>query len=150
MALGQTARPAPEQPIPYSHRLHAGQLKIPCNTCHPNPDPGEMMTIPQAGKCMSCHSSIKTDSPAIQRLAAFAKNDRQLPWVRVYSIPSYVYFSHRIHLKAGSACANCHGDVAASERVSREGDISMGECMNCHREQKASIDCSFCHEAMQQ
>ena len=141
-----SAQTAPEQPIPFSHKVHAGSLKVACKMCHPSPDPGEMMTIVAASRCMQCHSAIKTDSPAIQKLAAFAKNDREIKWARVYQVPSYVNFSHRSHLEAGTTCEDCHGKVAQRDVLNREGDISMGGCMNCHRLKKVSIDCTFCHE----
>ena len=149
-ALPVAAATAPVQPIPFSHKAHAGDLKLPCKMCHANPDPGEAMKIAAPSTCMQCHSAIKTDSPAIQKLAEFAKAGRNVPWVRVYQIPSYVSFSHRAHLQAGNACVDCHGQVAARDRLSRETDISMGGCMNCHRLKKASIDCTFCHEDLQQ
>lgn len=114
--------------------------------CHPNPDPGEMMTIAAASKCMQCHSAIKTDSPAIQKLAAFAKNEREIKWQRVYQIPAYVRFSHRSHTDASVACATCHGPVAEREQLAKEVDLSMGACMACHRMKKVSIDCGFCHD----
>lgn len=144
-----SAASAPEQPIPFNHQAHAGNLKIKCRMCHPDPDPGETMTLPVASMCMQCHSAIKADSPAIQKLAAFAKNDREIPWIRVYEIPTYVKFSHRAHLESGSTCEECHGPVAQRAQLSKEGDISMGGCMSCHRAKKASIDCGFCHEPLQ-
>jgi len=148
-AVGQTQKqppPPPEQPIPYSHKLHVGTLKLKCNMCHPNKDPGEIMGIPQASTCMQCHSSVKTDSPAIQKLADYAKSSRQIRWARVYEIPTYVMFSHKAHLEAGNTCQECHAQVAERDQLFREADISMGGCMNCHRMKKASNDCSFCHE----
>jgi len=148
-AVGQTQKqppPPPEQPIPYSHKLHVGTLKLKCNMCHPNKDPGEIMGIPQASTCMQCHSSVKTDSPAIQKLADYAKSSRQIRWARVYEIPTYVMFSHKAHLEAGNTCQECHAQVAERDQLFREADISMGGCMTCHRMKKASNDCSFCHE----
>ena len=142
-----SAADAPVQPIPFSHKVHAGAMKLACKMCHPNPDPGETMTVVAAGKCMSCHSAIKADSPAIQRLAAYAKDNRAVPWVRVYEIPSFVDFSHRAHLEKGNTCQDCHGPVAERDQLAKETDISMGGCMNCHRTKKASLDCAFCHEA---
>lgn len=141
------AEPEPvQQPIPFSHKVHAGDLKVPCKNCHTSPDPGEMMTFPAASKCMQCHAAIKADSPAIQKVAAAAKENREIPWVRVYQIPAYVNFSHRDHLESGSTCQDCHGQVATRAQLFKEGDITMGACMNCHRQKKASIDCGFCHE----
>ncbi|HLK65343.1 MAG TPA: cytochrome c3 family protein [Bryobacteraceae bacterium] len=74
--VAQTEKAAPQQPLPFSHKVHAGALKLKCKMCHPNPDPGESMRIAPASLCMTCHSAIKTDSPAIQRLASYAKSDR--------------------------------------------------------------------------
>src|SRR5439155_27285961 len=73
--LRQVAPSPPQQPIPFSHKMHAGNLQLQCKGCHPNPDPGEMMRIAPPSTCMACHSAIKTDSPAVQKLAAFAKED---------------------------------------------------------------------------
>lgn len=95
---------------------------------------------------MTCHSTIKTDSPAIQKLAAAAKDGREIKWVRVYEIPSYVNFSHRTHVAAGNQCEECHGPVATRAQLAREGNISMGGCMECHRAKKAGLDCTYCHE----
>ncbi len=142
----QTTPSPPQQPIPFSHKMHAGNLQLQCKGCHPNPDPGEMMRIASPSTCMACHSAIKPDSPAVQKLAAFAKEGREIRWARVYEIPAYVYFSHRTHAESGNTCAECHGQVPERDHLYREGDITMGGCMNCHREKKASLDCSYCHE----
>jgi hypothetical protein len=135
-----------EQPLPFSHKQHAGTLKLACKMCHPNPNPGESMTIAGAATCMQCHSAIKTDSPAIQKLAQYAKEQRPVPWVRIYEIPSYVNFSHRTHLEAKTACEDCHAKVVERDQLWKQGDISMGGCMKCHQAKKVSIDCTFCHE----
>jgi hypothetical protein len=153
VASAQAPKPnatPPEQPIPFSHKVHAGTLKLQCKMCHSNPDPGEMMTVAVASKCMQCHTSMKADSPAIRKLAGAAKNDREIKWERVYEIPAYVAFSHRAHLTAGTTCVDCHGKVAERDQLFREADISMGGCMNCHRTRKVSIDCAFCHEQQPQ
>src|SRR5439155_7084886 len=86
---------APAQPIPFSHKVHAGTLKLQCKMCHPNPDPGETMTIAKPSTCMQCHSTIKADSPPIQRLAQADKSGRAIRWVRIYGIPDFAFFSHR-------------------------------------------------------
>jgi len=138
----------PQQPIPYSHKLHAGELDLKCSNCHLNSDPGEKMGIPATSICMECHSTISADKPAIQKLSAFAKNNRPVPWVRVYEIPSYVRFSHRAHLSAGSSCTQCHGQVKEREQLYKEVDTSMASCVKCHRANKASVDCTYCHEQM--
>jgi hypothetical protein len=137
---------AQQQPIPFSHKVHAGTMKLACKTCHPNPDPGETETIVAPAKCMECHSAIKTESPAIQRLAAAAKEGKDIPWVRVYSIPSFVNFSHRKHTDKGVTCQDCHGPVAERDQLVKETDLSMGGCMQCHTAKKASLDCALCHD----
>ena len=139
----------PEQPVPFSHKHHAGTLGLECKKCHVNPDPGEMMTFPVLTTCMECHAAIKTDSPHIQKIAAAAQAGEQLDWVRVYEVPGFVYFSHRSHLAAGAECAKCHGDVPSRERISLAGDITMAGCMNCHIESGSSIDCAYCHEPLE-
>jgi len=140
------AADAPPQPLPFSHKTHAGTMKLACKMCHPNPDPGETMTIVKPARCMDCHSTIKADSPAIQTLAGYAKEGRDVPWRRVYAIPSYVDFSHRKHLEKGNTCADCHGPVAERDALAQETDLTMGGCMSCHKARKASVDCGFCHE----
>lgn len=135
----------PQQPIPYSHKTHLG-LGLQCKNCHTNPDPGEMMGIPETKVCMGCHQAVKTDSPHIQKLTEYHKQGRPVPWIRVYEIPSYVFFSHKSHLQAGATCETCHGPVKEREALWRETNISMGGCMECHTKNKASNDCGFCHE----
>ena len=131
LATIMSAQNGPPQPVPYSHKIHAGDLKLKCAICHPNPDPGETMTLPKPAVCGQCHAG---------------KYDREIKWVRVYEVPSFVDFSHRKHIAAGNTCEECHGPVATRAVMSRETDLTMGGCMNCHREKKASIDCTFCHE----
>lgn len=131
LASAAVAQNGPQQPVPYSHQLHAGELKLKCAMCHPNPDPGESMTLPAPSVCGQCHAG---------------KYDHPIKWVRVYQIPGFVEFSHRRHIDAKNTCEDCHGPVASRAIMARETDLSMGGCMNCHREKKASIDCTFCHE----
>jgi hypothetical protein len=115
--------------------------------CHPNTDPGDTMGLPEVATCMQCHSAISPKNAAMQKLQAFAKQDRDVDWVRVYQIPSYVSFSHRTHLKVGASCQTCHGAVAERVALFKEKETSMGACMDCHRAKQASIDCSYCHAA---
>jgi Zn ribbon nucleic-acid-binding protein len=140
----------PKQPVPYSHKQHLA-MGLQCKNCHTSPDPGETMGLPAVKVCMGCHTSVKTDSPHIQKLARHAADKTEPPWVRVYQIPSYVFFSHKIHLEsaAGAKCESCHGPVATREALWKETNISMGACMECHRQNKASNDCTYCHEPRQ-
>lgn len=134
-AFHAAAQTGPAQPVPYSHKLHAGDLKLQCASCHTNPDPGEAMTIPQAAGCKTCHAK-----------APFVTSGEEIKWVRVYQVPNFVFFSHRSHI-AANTCEDCHGPVAQRVQLAREKDLSMGSCMNCHREKKVSNDCTFCHDA---
>lgn len=143
MALAQTPV---TQPIPFSHKQHAG-ASLKCNDCHTTPDAGEVVTFPTTAKCMICHRAIKTDSPAIKDLTRFATSKQEVPWARVYQIPSFVYFSHKVHLDSGAACETCHGPVAQRDQLAKETDLSMGACMTCHSSHKATLDCAGCHEA---
>lgn len=138
--------PAPEQPLPYSHRAHAGAQKLECKMCHPIPDTGELATLPETAVCMTCHRSVKMDSPHIQKLAVFHSEKRQIPWRRVYRIPDYVFFSHKEHGDKGVACEACHGPVRERDVIRKEKDISMAACMDCHRARQASNACNYCHE----
>jgi Cytochrome c7 and related cytochrome c/Class III cytochrome C family len=136
---------APLQPIPYSHKLHLA-LGLKCKDCHEMPTPGEAMTLPEASKCMPCHTTIGRDRPAIQKLSDYARQKRSIPWIRVYEIPSFVFFSHKTHLDAGVKCESCHGPVAQRDRLWRETPFSMAWCTNCHRASKATTDCGSCHQ----
>ncbi len=140
------AAETPKQPVPFSHKQHAGDLKLACKMCHPNPEPGERMTIVGTAACMQCHSAIKTESPAIQKLAALDRNKRPMPWVPVYAVPSFVDFSHKVHTSKGAICQDCHGAVAEKNELARESDLSMGGCIACHKQKEAPIGCTACHE----
>jgi Zn ribbon nucleic-acid-binding protein len=135
----------PVQPVPFSHKQHAGTLKMPCQYCHTLSRSGETLLIPRAQFCMQCHATVGTDNPGVQKLAQFAKTDRTIPWVRIYELPSFVSFSHKIHLQHGATCEQCHGQVSQRTRLYQEADISMAACVNCHRAKRASTDCSTCH-----
>jgi hypothetical protein len=138
----------PQQPIAYSHKLHAGALKLQCAQCHPIPGDGDFATIPPTSACMACHKTTKKDSPEIAKLAAADAKGETIQWVRVYKIPDYVFFNHRKHVSAeGVTCETCHGPVKEREVLRREKDISMGACMDCHRSKNVSVSCTFCHDA---
>ena len=136
----------PQQPLPFSHKQHVG-TGLKCAECHKNADPGESMGLPVVAKCMACHIEIAKTKPTIQKLKAYAVAKQQVPWVRVYELPGFVWFSHRTHLAAKAKCETCHGQVAERDVLTREVNISMGTCMECHRKNEASIDCNLCHEA---
>lgn len=121
-------------------------MGLKCNACHKNPEPGEAMGFPAEAFCMGCHSTIKTDSPHIQKLASAAKEKIPIEWVRVYQIPKFVYFSHRVHTAAGATCESCHGPVPQRDVITKEVIHNMRNCMACHTKMKARNECTTCHE----
>ena len=148
-AQGKEASPAksepPVQPIPYSHKKHLA-LGLKCQQCHPNPEPGDRMTLPPAAKCMACHVTIAKDKPSIQKLAEFAKSNQPIPWIRIYVVSSWVYWNHRSHLEAKMSCELCHGQVDQTEVMTRVSDVTtMAGCIDCHRKNDVSTGCRSCH-----
>ena len=137
----------PAQPVPFSHRQHSA-TGIKCVDCHSIRSPGDAAGFPNEARCMGCHATIKTDSPAIQKVAEAARLRRPLSWVRVYRLPKTVYFSHEVHYrKAGADCAICHGPVSQRDAIGLEKSIAMPDCMSCHDRYKASNDCNLCHDS---
>jgi len=137
--------PAPAQPVPFSHKRH-GAIGFECRQCHANPDGGQMMTFPPSEICLSCHQAIAADRPSIQKLSALAAAG-PIPWVRVYTLPDYVFWSHAPHLKAGVTCEACHGPVGERDVTARETDVvTMLGCQRCHDQRRAPTDCGDCHE----
>lgn len=134
---------AVEQPLPYSHKTHVA-VGLKCTGCHAMPGNGEMATFPPESLCMACHASVKKDSPYIKKLAQFAKDKKPVPWVRVYQLPAYVWFSHKDHLKKVT-CEACHGPVAERDVIKREKPITMAACMACHDDAGAANECNTCH-----
>jgi Class III cytochrome C family/Cytochrome c7 and related cytochrome c len=136
----------PTQPIAFSHKTHSvSGLK--CQDCHPNPDPGDHMTLPAAQRCMTCHATIAKNKPEIEKLAKFANSKEPIPWVRLYSVPAGVYWSHRAHLSAALQCDSCHGAIAQMDKTARVTKVTtMDGCIGCHREKGAGTGCGFCHE----
>ncbi|TAH18287.1 MAG: cytochrome C [Cytophagales bacterium] len=125
---------APEQPIPFSHKLHAGQYEIDCKYCHNTVEKSKHASIPGPYVCMNCHNSIKTTSPNMQKIYEYVENDEPIQWVRVHNLPDLAYFNHAQHVKvAGLDCTNCHGDIKNMEVVQQVSLLTMGWCIDCHR-----------------
>jgi cytochrome c7-like protein/class III cytochrome C family protein len=136
----------PVQPIPYSHKKHLS-LGLDCKDCHTNPEPGKLMTFPDASKCMLCHVTVANDKPSIQKLAEFAKSKQAIPWVRVYTVLPGVAWNHRAHLEARVNCETCHGQVRQMEAMSEVTSVTtMYSCLNCHEMNHAKAACDTCHK----
>jgi hypothetical protein len=140
---------SPEQPLAFMHNVHVQDNRIPCAYCHFSTNTSEDAGIPAVETCMGCHRFVQGTSPdfqqQIQILMGFWADSIAIPWVRVYSVPEFVQFTHQPHIRAGVTCATCHGDVAAMARVEKVAPLTMGWCVNCHRDRGAPDDCATCH-----
>ena len=125
---------APKQPIAFSHKLHAGEYEIACQYCHTGVEIGKSANIPSVNICMNCHSQIKTDSPEIQKLYTAQETGEPIEWVRVHNLPDLAYFNHSQHVKVGEVeCQTCHGDIEDMTVVKQHAPLTMGWCIDCHR-----------------
>lgn len=124
---------APVQPVPYSHALHVGQLGLDCRYCHSNVDKAGYANLPPAQTCMNCHSVVKKDSPLLAVVRNSYETGDPVPWVKVHEVPDFAYFDHSIHVNRGVSCVECHGKVNEMEVVTHTESLSMGFCLDCHR-----------------
>ena len=165
MNLGRSKDYQPEQPIYYSHKVHAGVNQINCQYCHAGVYQGKQATLPSVNVCMNCHTAINeyngeplvkengdvVDGTAeIKKLYEFAgytpgetwdpSKAKPIEWIRIHNLPDHVYFNHAQHVNAGQiACQQCHGDIQKMGEVKQFADLSMGWCVNCHRETKVQF-----------
>ncbi len=124
----------PRQPIEFSHKQHAGDLGLDCRYCHSTVERAAFAAVPPTQVCMNCHKAVKTGSDRLTLLRERVADDGPVPWVRVHDLPDYVYFDHRAHLSAGVGCASCHGRVDQMARVTQVQPLTMGWCLDCHRD----------------
>jgi hypothetical protein len=130
---------APLQPVPYSHRLHAGDLGIDCRYCHANIERSAHAMIPATQTCMGCHAIVKTDSAKLEPVRDSWKTGAPIEWTKVHKLPEHAYFNHSAHLAAGVGCATCHGRIDQMEVVRLDKPISMGWCLECHRDPSPNL-----------
>jgi hypothetical protein len=130
---------APVQPVPFSHALHNGQLGIDCRYCHIGVDKGAASTVPTAQTCMNCHNQIKTDSPLLAPVRESYASGDPVKWVKVHQVPDYVYFNHAVHVNRGISCVECHGQINEMEVVTHSKPLSMGFCLDCHRDPASKV-----------
>ena len=127
----------PDQPVPYDHKLHVGQLGMDCRYCHSFVENSGHANVPTASTCWNCHQNVKTDSPKLEPIRkAIDKNyenydGKPVEWVRIHRSPDYVYFDHSAHVNRGVSCASCHGDV--------------GEMVVVHHQESHSMSLSLIH-----
>ncbi|NDC89460.1 MAG: cytochrome C [Bacteroidetes bacterium] len=130
---------APEQPVPYSHRLHAGQLGIDCQYCHTSVTVGAYANVPPTQTCMNCHTQIKTDSPRLEPVRASWSSGEPIEWIKVHHLADYARFDHSVHVNNGVGCETCHGRIDQMEIVYQAEPLSMGWCLECHRQPELYI-----------
>jgi hypothetical protein len=168
MGIGMEQNYQPEQPIAFSHALHAGENQIDCNYCHSSARHSKHSGIPSANVCMNCHmyvdgseitddaGNLKYDgegSPEIAKIYAaigwdsenreYIEGYEQQPikWVRIHNLPDLAYFNHSQHVSAGQLeCQECHGPVETMEEVYQYSELTMGWCINCHRETEVQFN----------
>ena len=123
-----------EQPVPFSHEHHVGQLGIDCRYCHTSVETSSFANVPSTDICMTCHSQLYTDSPMLAPVRESLQTGQPLEWNRVNTLPDFVYFDHSAHVQHGVACAECHGRVDQMPLTWKAQTLNMGFCLDCHRD----------------
>jgi len=124
----------PHQPVPYSHKLHVGELGLDCRYCHAGVEVAAVASVPPTQVCMNCHQLVARDSELLEPIRASFQSGKPMRWVRIHKVPEYAYFDHSVHIGAGVGCASCHGDIGAAEEVQQVEPLSMSWCLDCHRD----------------
>jgi hypothetical protein len=135
----------PLQPVPFSHQLHAGQLKLDCRYCHNTVEKAGHAAIPATATCGNCHGGdavkqgtvlgvIHPTSVLLEPVRKSLKEDQPVLWARVHDAPDFVYFNHAAHINRGVGCESCHGRIDTMEVVQQMQPLSMKWCLDCHRE----------------
>ena len=135
---------SPEQPVPFSHKLHAGELNLDCRYCHSTVEKSNHAAIPATSTCINCHSgadangvtpftSVHGTSPKLLPVRRSYVTGEPVGWKRVHDLADYVYFSHQAHVTRGVSCVECHGRIDKMEQVWQDKSLSMSFCLDCHR-----------------
>lgn len=123
----------PEQPVPYDHAFHAGQLGMDCRYCHNHVEQSPHANVPTTQTCMNCHSQVATGSARLLPVRESWATGVPIQWVKVNHLPDYAQFSHAAHVNVGVGCESCHGRVDQMPVVHQVSPMSMGWCLDCHR-----------------
>jgi hypothetical protein len=135
----------PEQPIPFSHRVHAGVKAIQCQFCHPYVGRSIHPGLPPVEKCLYCHNYIIANHPWIQKEHEYFNTQTPTPWKKVFYLPEHVLFNHERHIKKDIECTKCHGQIETMDRI-RAKRFKMGFCIECHQQKEANLGCWLaCH-----
>ncbi len=143
------SRGSARQPLQYNHKVHVESAGMSCTDCHMYAEKLAAASIPKLDVCQTCHSEEPiSQSPEELKLLTYMKEQEEIPWVRIYSIPDHVYFSHRRHVVRGKLdCAECHGKMAEQTTpvAVQFRPVTMDACMDCHKRMNAATDCLACH-----
>jgi menaquinone reductase, multiheme cytochrome c subunit len=123
----------PDQPVPFSHQMHVGQLGMDCRYCHNTVEHARMAAVPTTQTCMGCHVQIHKESPLLGPLWHSYETGLPMEWTRVHNLPDHAYFDHSVHVNAGVSCVSCHGRIDRMPVVYQQERLSMGWCLECHR-----------------
>ena len=124
----------PTQPVPYSHAIHVGKLGLDCRYCHNTVEKTAFAALPPTQTCMNCHSSILTTDPRIQPIRNSWATGKPVEWVKVHNLAQFAYFNHSAHVNHGVGCVECHGRIDQMDQVYQAKPLSMGWCLECHRD----------------
>lgn len=130
---------APVQPVPFSHAQHVQELGLDCRYCHSDVDKSYHSNVPSSQTCMNCHNQIKTNSAALAPIRESYEKGTPVPWVWIHTTPDFAYFNHSIHVNRGISCVECHGKVNEMDTVTHTQPLSMGFCLECHRDPAAKL-----------
>jgi hypothetical protein len=128
-----------EQPIEFDHRHHVADVGIDCRYCHQSVEDSSSAGLPATSVCMNCHSQVWNKSPLLQVVRQKYFTDQPIPWNRVHNLPDFVYFNHSIHVNKGVGCVTCHGRVDQMAAVQQAEPLTMGWCLDCHRDPSAFL-----------
>lgn len=137
--LGRQESYAPDQPIKFSHKVHAGENGIDCMYCHTTAEHSKSAGIPATNLCMNCHVLIREGTNSgkfeISKIIEASESGKPIEWKRIHNLPDHVYFNHAVHVGSGKLdCMQCHGPVEEMDIMAQHSDLSMGWCVNCHRD----------------
>lgn len=129
----------PIQPVSFSHATHVNQLGMDCRYCHDKVEQSWFSNIPAASTCMNCHNQVLKDDPRLELVRESAATGKPIPWVQIHRVPDFVYFNHAVHVNRGISCVECHGSIDKMEEVYHAKPLSMGFCLDCHRDPASKL-----------
>jgi len=130
---------AREQPVPFSHAHHVGDVGLDCRYCHTSVEESAFAGIPPTATCMNCHSQLFSDSPTLEPVRESFRTGKAIVWTRVNDLPDFVYFNHSIHIAKGVGCVTCHGEVNRMALTWQDASLLMEWCLDCHRNPEPNL-----------